>query len=1407
MATSATISRSGGFEGSNEILAVSGEGIVAIDYAFEHFTIPDRFQLIYDNAIIFDSGFTGGSRSGRIPVRLGADSSIGVRVITDNAGTAWNYTVTAVLSGDLFPYRVTTPAGPLVPDPANGTYSASGGIGIGLIGGPTLLTVDGAASGNKSRLTLDGKFDAAIGNVIGRLFTGTVNFALGGKPGEETVVETVSNGPGEFELAGLPVRFQTINLSDDRISAGIRFETADATSGGNGFFTALAPGGGVPIFDTGPGGLIIDANGVSFRPGVTLSQVGERKFSIYGRINGEISDTSASYDGVKNELKLNTKLTIDSPFGTNVAGTPPKLTLDLTDDKGLLGVKRGIVINPDGVTALGTVRFEPALDLRFLSLEQATLGFGRVDGVSEVTAGLGVRLPNTKRTIIDDSGLGITAQAKFLLDPFAFNALTLGGDNLNVPLGLSPLWLDSVTVGIDNIASRDRDSIRVEGGAGFSYLGIEESFNVVGQFAIDRNSFTAEGRFTVGPEINLPRLGINNGRILSGLTDVQYDWSKSHILFQGTASLIGLVNVAIDAKALYSPQLLLEFAGMLTGALPSTVPLLGGTTAGVTYRVRAIIDQDSGNDSVAFYATVKAPVLDVSFNVAMRVFGNGRVELTGDAADNSVPQLTTDSAAAPISGTGSVTFTTTAGQSYALLVIDAATAAAATPTITRPDGVTIAVADFLANGIEIVDLVPGDGQFFILIAAPVAGNWRVDGPTDTRIGVDFPDARPVITDLEVAAAGAGLSRITLAVADDRGAVTVRLFADEDGDGFNGTFITELTGASGIVSYDWAGEGRETGSYRIYAVVDDGRTAPVEAYASGTAIIGDAADLAVTTHVAPTADGLQLVITAGNPSAVAAADTRLVINLPDGFSLGTTSLPVGLTPGSVTVDLGTLAAGVSSTIVLPLIGALPPGQTLRGATELSSSRPDPRIDDNINVWRFDVPLPETGFSNLVYSVSAIDGSGVVGETFRYDVTVSNTGSIAAEQVSVRELFDGGRNLAAVGATATNRNGLLVAELGRLQPGASTSFTVTGVYLQAGGVRQTGEARTVTAETTLADNAGSTSQATVGATPAAADLALALTASDPLPDDSVDLVVTVDNAGPSVATGIVVAVTLPAGVAIVSATPAQGSFDAATGIWSVGNLRDAGTRTLALRVRAEDVLVSTTVTAEIVATQQPDPDSTPNNGLAEDDRVVIVAPLRFFDIVGDDNANMLTGTDADERIAALGGNDTVSAGGGNDYVEAGAGDDSVEGGAGNDELRGEAGADRLSGGDGNDLVDLGAAPASGFDLGFGDAGEDVIIASSGAVLVGGAGADRFVFSGPVAAPTRIVGFGAGDRIDLSALADARGYSGSNPIADSFVTITASPWGSRITVTGGDGADFDLALIPFLTSRALTAEIFII
>src|SRR5207249_761257 len=66
-------------------------------------------------------------------------------------------------------------------------------------------------------------------------------------------------------------------------------------------------------------------------------------------------------------------------------------------------------------------------------------------------------------------------------------------------------------------------------------------------------------------------------------------------------------------------------------------------------------------------------------------------------------------------------------------------------------------------------------------------------------------------------------------------------------------------------------------------------------------------------------------------------------------------------------------------------------------------------------------------------------------------------------------------------------------------------------------------------------------------------------------TVTFTLVLSNAGPNAATNVAVTDLLPAGLAFVSANPGQGSYDAATGVWTVGTVASGGVATLQITAR--------------------------------------------------------------------------------------------------------------------------------------------------------------------------------------------------------------------------------------------------
>ena len=126
-----------------------------------------------------------------------------------------------------------------------------------------------------------------------------------------------------------------------------------------------------------------------------------------------------------------------------------------------------------------------------------------------------------------------------------------------------------------------------------------------------------------------------------------------------------------------------------------------------------------------------------------------------------------------------------------------------------------------------------------------------------------------------------------------------------------------------------------------------------------------------------------------------------------------------------------------------------------------------------------------------------------------------------------------------------------------------------------------------------------------------------------------------------------------------------------------------------------------------------------------------------------------------------------------------------GGGNDILIGNAADNRLSSGAGDDTI-------------FGNGGNDVLIGGAGAdILTGGTGADRFTYLllGDAGDTVTDFSLAQGDRMDITALLAAAGYSGSDPVADGVVSLQGGANGSWLMVDAdgpGGSAPIGVALL---------------
>lgn len=288
--------------------------------------------------------------------------------------------------------------------------------------------------------------------------------------------------------------------------------------------------------------------------------------------------------------------------------------------------------------------------------------------------------------------------------------------------------------------------------------------------------------------------------------------------------------------------------------------------------------------------------------------------------------------------------------------------------------------------------------------------------------------------------------------------------------------------------------------------------------------------------------LTYVLVVANTGLADANDVVVTDNLPSGttFVSGSTNVSgvnVTNSNGSVTANLGTVAAGTIDTILIVVTptqaGMLTNTADVTTSTLNASSQTSATTQTTIN--------PAGGNqANLSITKTASPTTGTVGQNLTYTITVSNaSGAAAADNVAVTDSLPSGVTFVSatdsLGNTLTPSAGTLTDSLGSLAAGATDTITLIVTPTQAGTLTNTANVSTSTANSN--SNTSATVQTTVNpSTGNQANLSITKTAS-PSPGavgQNLTYTITVTNAtGAANAANVKVSDTLPDHVTFVSA----------------------------------------------------------------------------------------------------------------------------------------------------------------------------------------------------------------------------------------------------------------------------------
>jgi uncharacterized repeat protein (TIGR01451 family) len=339
----------------------------------------------------------------------------------------------------------------------------------------------------------------------------------------------------------------------------------------------------------------------------------------------------------------------------------------------------------------------------------------------------------------------------------------------------------------------------------------------------------------------------------------------------------------------------------------------------------------------------------------------------------------------------------------------------------------------------------------------------------------------------------------------------------------------------------------------------------------TTTVDAAADLAVTKADSPDpvtiGNNITYTITVDNIGPSNAASATLTDPIPAGTTFASLAPPAGWTCSTPLPDAGagavvscsnaSMAPGQAVFVLKVKVGlAVPPGSIITNTATAAAATADPNPGNESGTATTTVGAA----ADIAVGMTVDDDTPGAGQNVTFTVTVTNAGPSNATVVRVTDLLP--VRLTFVSAT----------------PSQGTYTSSTGVW-DVGAVANGGTAilalvATATTTDTLVNHATKTGQGEAdpngsnntalvdlnGVSPADIQVLKTVDNNTPAMGTNVTFRVTVANGGPEDTTGVEITDQLPTGLDFVSATPSQGTYTSATGIWNLGAVDAGQTETL-------------------------------------------------------------------------------------------------------------------------------------------------------------------------------------------------------------------------------------------------------
>jgi uncharacterized repeat protein (TIGR01451 family) len=312
-------------------------------------------------------------------------------------------------------------------------------------------------------------------------------------------------------------------------------------------------------------------------------------------------------------------------------------------------------------------------------------------------------------------------------------------------------------------------------------------------------------------------------------------------------------------------------------------------------------------------------------------------------------------------------------------------------------------------------------------------------------------------------------------------------------------------------------------------------------------------------------------------------------LPSGltFVSATSSSGTAYNFGSGKWTIGTLAPNATATLAIAaVVGLNEGGQTITNTATVSqlSSINDLNLGNNSSSVSIFVAT-STPYADIAIAKAVDKSSANPGDTLNYTVTVSDLGPATSTGVVATDTLPSGLTFVSAttsaGTYATSTGTWTIGDMSASSTAtltiaatvnagtAGTTITNTGTVGESASTTDPNPANNTASASTVIPGGGCGSNCggcviNCGGGESTAEIAIAKTVDNANPSQgaTIHYTVTVSALGPSESLGVNATDTLPAGVALVSASTTLGSYNTSTGAWSIGNLDDGQTAVLVI-----------------------------------------------------------------------------------------------------------------------------------------------------------------------------------------------------------------------------------------------------